>query len=683
MSPEMIKNDPYDEKSDVYSFGIVLWELYTRKIPYRDLNLNPSHLVVKVVKEALRPPLSKSMPKPYSKLIEKCWSPNPVKRPTFKQILKVLEAFNSDSVILNHRPNSSHPSKVIVRPDNNPNSPQNDEKVIQHTVDINWRVDSADVEIIGPVNSHNPRAAATPLAQNKRLEAETSAILDQTTAPNAETAVKLANSRSNLVFPTAQRKIVDIELANADFKSANEVVAAQEALVNAPEGFIYTNQGENIVIGKFRGKLVGVKQCEIDVKLTQISNEQKVSADLSGITAESSFVALMKQLAAIRHPNLTLFMGAFVQNNSGGASTAPTTPKSRSRIIEPPSTALIPSKEGKLHVGIVQEYLYRGSLSDIIADREFVLSWDTTFQLLIDAASAMNYLHHNKPFPIIHRDLSLTKLMVDINWRVKISDSLVCHSDLGVILGGTLANSSSIYTAPELLREAKKQSPVIATEKANIYAFALIMWAIIARKQPFDSEILSEELRAKIVLHDFRPHISHSGVSEPLRQLITRCWASEPSKRPSFDQILAELREIKDAGPAKIKLILGQNAHTYRKAMTVHAYRSKDPVTILKDWGRNVGKVGHFVIFSGEDDVYLCDPDIFSTSYESVGSPENHEYRKTGTVLARCMKEAFAIKTASLSVEHGMAGDYLVQNDNGDQWSVEQKTFERLYERAG
>jgi serine/threonine protein kinase len=46
MAPEMIKNEPYDEKSDVYSFGIVLWELYTRKIPYRKLGLNPSHLVV-------------------------------------------------------------------------------------------------------------------------------------------------------------------------------------------------------------------------------------------------------------------------------------------------------------------------------------------------------------------------------------------------------------------------------------------------------------------------------------------------------------------------------------------------------------------------------------------------------------------------------------------------------------
>jgi serine/threonine protein kinase len=91
MAPEMIKNEPYDEKSDVYSFGIVLWELYTRKIPYRKLGLNPSHLVVKVVKEALRPGRPSHCPPAYVQLMEKCWHPVAERRPTFSQVLKILE----------------------------------------------------------------------------------------------------------------------------------------------------------------------------------------------------------------------------------------------------------------------------------------------------------------------------------------------------------------------------------------------------------------------------------------------------------------------------------------------------------------------------------------------------------------------------------------------------------------
>ena len=64
MSPEMICNKPYDEKCDVYSFGIVLWEIFTRKIPYRNLKLAPTELVARVVKENLRPEIPREMPQP-------------------------------------------------------------------------------------------------------------------------------------------------------------------------------------------------------------------------------------------------------------------------------------------------------------------------------------------------------------------------------------------------------------------------------------------------------------------------------------------------------------------------------------------------------------------------------------------------------------------------------------------
>jgi serine/threonine protein kinase len=58
----MIKYEAYDEKADVYSYAICLWELYTHKVPYRDLGLSPSRLVVKVVRENLRPVIPRRCP---------------------------------------------------------------------------------------------------------------------------------------------------------------------------------------------------------------------------------------------------------------------------------------------------------------------------------------------------------------------------------------------------------------------------------------------------------------------------------------------------------------------------------------------------------------------------------------------------------------------------------------------
>lgn len=47
MAPEMIQVKHYDEKVDVYSYGICLWELYSRRVPYRELDLSPHQLVAK------------------------------------------------------------------------------------------------------------------------------------------------------------------------------------------------------------------------------------------------------------------------------------------------------------------------------------------------------------------------------------------------------------------------------------------------------------------------------------------------------------------------------------------------------------------------------------------------------------------------------------------------------------
>ncbi|MCO5593145.1 hypothetical protein L7F22_047151 [Adiantum nelumboides] len=93
MAPEMIKERPCSRKVDVYSFGIVLWELLTCLTPYEDMT--PVQAAFAVSQKNARPAVPPHCPKELAKLMKKCWSTSPVKRPEFSQIVKNLEDFQS------------------------------------------------------------------------------------------------------------------------------------------------------------------------------------------------------------------------------------------------------------------------------------------------------------------------------------------------------------------------------------------------------------------------------------------------------------------------------------------------------------------------------------------------------------------------------------------------------------
>ncbi|KAH0791828.1 TKL family protein kinase [Histomonas meleagridis] len=89
MAPEILMcSTSYDVAADVYSFGIVLWELLTGEIPYKDVTTG--NLPYLVVQEGLRPTIPSGTPKDLENLITSCWSQDPKKRPPFSLIVKLF-----------------------------------------------------------------------------------------------------------------------------------------------------------------------------------------------------------------------------------------------------------------------------------------------------------------------------------------------------------------------------------------------------------------------------------------------------------------------------------------------------------------------------------------------------------------------------------------------------------------
>lgn len=91
MAPEVMVGDPYTSAADVYSFAVVLWEMWTGRVPFP--GLKPIQLMF-AVSEGNRPPLDEAdawCPE-LADLVRCCWQEAPNERPDFDTILDVLES---------------------------------------------------------------------------------------------------------------------------------------------------------------------------------------------------------------------------------------------------------------------------------------------------------------------------------------------------------------------------------------------------------------------------------------------------------------------------------------------------------------------------------------------------------------------------------------------------------------
>jgi serine/threonine protein kinase len=73
----------YPFKVDIYSFGMVCYEILTGNIPFHD---HPMTGLRTKIKDGLRPNLPEQCPHQLSKLIQKCYQPDPATRPSFLEI---------------------------------------------------------------------------------------------------------------------------------------------------------------------------------------------------------------------------------------------------------------------------------------------------------------------------------------------------------------------------------------------------------------------------------------------------------------------------------------------------------------------------------------------------------------------------------------------------------------------
>ncbi|KAK8899348.1 hypothetical protein M9Y10_001662 [Tritrichomonas musculus] len=190
---------------------------------------------------------------------------------------------------------------------------------------------------------------------------------------------------------------------------------------------------------------------------------------------------------------------------------------------------------------IITEFMPNGSLADIIElERKSNSSsfWNETRKLIniYGIASAMAYLHLHK---IIHRDLKPANILMDDYLCPKIADfglSKVDHTNQESmsIQSSIGTKGTPIYIAPEIW-EKSEYSPA-----SDVYAFGLIVYEIITNDEPFkDCKFFEIPMKT---LMGVRPEFK-CPIAEPYQKLIQACWSQNPIDRPSFDDIVKDLKE--------------------------------------------------------------------------------------------------------------------------------------------
>ncbi|KAJ9178374.1 hypothetical protein P3X46_010262 [Hevea brasiliensis] len=202
------------------------------------------------------------------------------------------------------------------------------------------------------------------------------------------------------------------------------------------------------------------------------------------------------------------------------------------------------------HSFLVYEFVERGSLRSILTSEEQAteLEWIKRLNVVKGVANALYYMHHNCPFPIIHRDISSNNILLDSEYEPRISDFGTAR-----VLMPDSSNRTSFactigYTAPELAYTMQ------VNEKCDVYSFGVITLELLMGKHPGNlisslwsstsSSSLNDQHELLKDVIDQRLPLPQNQVAEGvvyITMLAFSCLHVNPKSRPTMQQVSSKL----------------------------------------------------------------------------------------------------------------------------------------------
>ncbi len=113
----------------------------------------------------------------------------------------------------------------------------------------------------------------------------------------------------------------------------------------------------------------------------------------------------------------------------------------------------------------------------------------------------------------------------------------------------------SIWDAKAMFKNSALKTPLISEyvapevaemrmfdEKADVFSFAMVMWSLLTMEQPY-ADLDRDQFYAAVIRGNTRPPLPPNAPEE-LKSLLVLCWDEDPTRRPSFCDILDKLNSI-------------------------------------------------------------------------------------------------------------------------------------------
>ncbi|KAK3436017.1 hypothetical protein EUGRSUZ_C00670 [Eucalyptus grandis] len=237
------------------------------------------------------------------------------------------------------------------------------------------------------------------------------------------------------------------------------------------------------------------------------------------VQGKRQFHQEVEVLSCMRHPNMVLLLGACTEYGC-----------------------------------LVYEYMDRGSLEDRLFRKGKTppISWQKRFDIAAEIATALLFLHQSKPEPLVHRDLKPANILLDRNYKSKISDVGLARlvppavADSVTQFHMTAAAGTFCYIDPEYQQTGK------LTTKSDVYSFGIMLLQIITVQPAMG---LSHHVRTAIEKGTFEemldPAVPDWPVEEALAfaKLALMCAELRKKDRPDLGTVvLPELNRLRDFG---------------------------------------------------------------------------------------------------------------------------------------